>query len=163
MSKTRAQQLNPPRTGTRTCRNREAWLFQAIDILDWYFEELDKPIPAILIQKEWPKDADRTACIGMSLTKWQRPPLCNPRRPVELLEAKIFIAPDVVEDLQVLETLVHELIHSVLPYDALHGDQFKDLADALGLEGPMKFTYAGTKLRIKLLNISNTLGPYPEN
>ena len=159
MSKsTREQFLNPPRTGTRTCETQEEWLLRAIAILDWYFSELDKPIPSILIRKECLGDADQYTIMGQCQQFWYMD-----TKPPQIHEARIFIAPDVVEDLQVLEILVHELAHAVLPEGVQHGEPFKDLADKLGLEGKITSTYAGTKLRIKLLNISNTLGPYPEN
>lgn len=77
----------------------------------------------------------------------------------------IFITPLLSEEVQgngggVLPTLAHELIHAVA-FDAGHKGEFKRVALAIGLEGKMTATFAGSELCEKLAAIAKELGPYP--
>jgi hypothetical protein len=78
---------------------------------------------------------------------------------------QIFITPLLHEPVQgdgsgVLPTLAHELIHAVA-YKAGHKGEFKRVALAIGLEGKMTATLAGSELCEKLAEIAKQLGPYP--
>lgn len=59
---------------------------------------------------------------------------------------EIFISPVLGTPLQAAETLVHELVHAVLPADVRHGREFRRLARTLGLEGKPTATYASAEL-----------------
>jgi hypothetical protein len=77
----------------------------------------------------------------------------------------IFITPLLSEAVQgdgggVLPTLAHELIHAV-KFDAVHKGEFRQVALAIGLEGKMTATVAGSELCEKLAAIARQLGPYP--
>lgn len=78
---------------------------------------------------------------------------------------QVFITPLLNEPVQgdgdgVLPTLVHELVHVVAGHPG-HRGRFKQIAMAVGLEGKMTATVAGTELAEKLREIAVQLGPYP--
>jgi hypothetical protein len=62
---------------------------------------------------------------------------------------------------EVLDTLVHELVHAVDDCQHKHGKEFKKIALSLGMVGPMRSAGAGPDLKEKLVEIAKTLGPYP--
>lgn len=74
---------------------------------------------------------------------------------------EIFISPVLDEPTRVLDVLLHEIVHAVLPFEVKHGPQFAKLAMSLGLTGKMTATVATPELHEKLVAIVNELGPYP--
>lgn len=72
---------------------------------------------------------------------------------------EVFISPVLGTALQAAETLVHELIHAVLPADVRHGAEFRRLARTLGLQGKPTATYAGMELAAQLEGLYAE--PYP--
>ena len=60
---------------------------------------------------------------------------------------QIFISPVLHDDVEVLDTLVHELVHAVDDCQHKHGKEFKAIALSLGLKGPMRSADAGPELR----------------
>jgi len=134
-------------------------LLKAIDLLEWYFDEIDRPLPEVSISLPWPEGSDRETLAGQCFSK----ALEKDGVITKVFYTKIFIAPDVVEDLQVLETLVHELAHAAIGCHVNHDvEPFPTVFKQLGLEGPLDKSRASLPLRLRLLNVSNTLGPYPE-
>lgn len=128
------------------------WLSEAIEILRYDLQHI-APIPwDIEILDCWPNDikvCERKNCWGA----------CN----FDLDYPRIFISPDISDQIDVLGTLVHELIHASVGYEHAHDLLFQIPAACIGLEGPLDATFAGEKLRSRLEEISNILGPYPEN
>jgi hypothetical protein len=74
--------------------------------------------------------------------------------------AQIKISPIIDDPVDVAAVLVHELIHACRP-GAGHRKPFRDIAVAIGLEGPMRSTHAGVALTEKLVAITADLGSYP--
>jgi len=77
---------------------------------------------------------------------------------------KVTISPKLTSEVEILATLLHELVHVALKKSG-HGSKFKKLASSLGLEGEdgnMGRTYANNSLKLELSKIIKTLGPYPE-
>lgn len=74
---------------------------------------------------------------------------------------QLFVSPTLDEPIQVLGVLTHELVHAIVGTDAGHKGAFRQCALALGLEGKMTATYAGSELTARLREIISTLGPYP--
>jgi hypothetical protein len=74
---------------------------------------------------------------------------------------EVFISPELDDPTRVLDVLLHELCHAVLPFGVGHGKPFARLATALGLAGRMTATYASPELQERLNAISADLGPYP--
>jgi hypothetical protein len=110
---------------------REAWLRALTNLLRPYFEKKGYPLP----------DADKIR-FGIAFTsagkKGNRVGECW--HPAASADGcfEIFIRPDQAEPMKVAGILFHELLHTVLPADAGHGELFKAAARALGLAGPMR-------------------------
>ena len=73
----------------------------------------------------------------------------------------IFLVPGIDDPVDILDTLMHELVHAVDDCRNGHGRQFKKIATRVGLEGPMRNAHANKALRSKLSEIAQTLGPLP--
>jgi hypothetical protein len=74
---------------------------------------------------------------------------------------EIFIRADLSEPEAVLAVLTKELVHTLLPPDAGHGQLFKTAATRIGLEGPMRQAAPGPLLKERLRTIAGGLGPLP--
>ena len=127
---------------------RKEWILIAIEILRPDFQHI-APFPQYIeILDDWPDDIlDRENCWGA----------CN----FDLEYPRIFISPVLSDSIEVLETLVHELVHASVGYEHRHGLLFQIPASCIGLEGPLDATCAGEKLTVRLGEIVNILGPYP--
>lgn len=132
---------------------REAWLAQAVELCRPLFKgqaELPKTIHAIC---SFPLKSPKA--IGMHLSaKWTQKQGCY-----------VLLSPVEADPVEVLDTLIHELCHAAISAtdDVMrgHSKEFKLLARAMGLEGPIRATHAGPELKAKLQKISKDLGPYP--
>ncbi len=74
----------------------------------------------------------------------------------------IYTSPLVGNQVRLLDVLVHEGIHAIRP-TAGHKVEFGKIARAVGLEGKLTATFAGRKLRARLEQISDELGPRPHS
>lgn len=74
---------------------------------------------------------------------------------------QIFISPALHDPLEVMDTLVHELVHAVDDCQHKHGREFKKIAMKVGLEGPMRSASAGKELKQHLAELAAKIGPYP--
>jgi hypothetical protein len=130
--------------------SRKEWLLDAIFILQADFQHTI-PLPEhIEILDCWPDDIEideRKNCWGSCNTDADHP--C------------IFISPALSDSIEVLETLVHELVHASVGCIHFHDLLFQIPASCIGLEGPLDATYAGEKLLVRLGEIVNMLGMYP--
>lgn len=76
----------------------------------------------------------------------------------------VFISP-ILSDavMEVLPTLLHELVHAALPAGTGHRAPFAKAVEALGLAGKPTHTFVepGSPLYLNLLSLSSALGPYP--
>ena len=132
--------------------NRETWLSHAVEALKSLFAEAGVPI----------QEAVRVSC-GFASTglKSHHVGECWARKNSADSSNHIFISPILDDAVEVLDTLVHELVHAVDNCAHKHGKEFKKIALKLGLEGPMRSTSAGPKLKARLQELSIALGPYP--
>lgn len=75
----------------------------------------------------------------------------------------IFISPALQDPMDVLGTLVHEMIHAVVGVQEKHGGKFKKMAIELEMSMPAKSTLPvpDTVLWTRLERLSAELGPYP--
>lgn len=143
----------PAGTTTLHCGHatREEWLNDAADAIRGLFDEQSAPdYPKLRLSCGWPKGG-RGKTIGQA---WH--PDSSGDSTVE-----IFISPALEKPGEVLETLVHELVHAVVGNDAGHRGPFKKLATGLGLEGKMTATHAGETLAATLESFLDFLGEYP--
>lgn len=75
----------------------------------------------------------------------------------------IMICPSLGNPVDVLDTLVHEMIHASLPFGAHHGPKFKRACDCIGLIGKPTSAHAGPVLRSELERVAKYLGPFPHD
>ena len=74
---------------------------------------------------------------------------------------QIFIAPTLESPFEVIDTLVHELVHAIDDCEHKHGKEFKKIALKMGMKGPMRSAGAGPELKETLNALLLKLGPYP--
>lgn len=133
-----------------TYDTREEWLSAAVLLLLPTFarHSADLDASTIRVACGWPL-GKRTA-LGQA---WSRTASRAGR-------AEVFISPIEESAVEVLGTLVHELVHVATPGSG-HGPTFKRLALRVGLEGKMRSAGPGAELRTKLVEMARDLGPYP--
>jgi hypothetical protein len=77
---------------------------------------------------------------------------------------EMFISPLLDDPIEVLATLLHELVHVTIGNKEKHGKKFKELArEQLGLAGKLTATFCDPQsdLHVSLTAVSKKLGPYP--
>lgn len=134
--------------------NREAWLQRATDLLRPSFKQYGSPLPAIIhISVGFPSTR------GLSIRKrtigecWSHDASTDGH-------AHVLVSPLLDDAVTALATLLHELIHVVLPGQA-HNATFATMARDFGLEGKPTATVAGPELTRELRRILRKLGKYP--
>ena len=133
-------------------KTREDWLLAAVEQI--------RPIFA-LKRHQIPLDC-QVSC-GFASTGTRSPHIgqCWSKSSTSNETNQIFISPTLGEPVEVLDTLVHELVHAVDDCQHKHGKEFKKIALSLGMVGPMRSAEAGPELKAKLVEIAKKLGPYP--
>jgi len=132
-------------------KTREAWLLQAIELLRPLFGAKGFAVPDCQVSCGFTSTGVRSGHIGQCWSKKSAADGIN----------QIFIAPTLASAYEVLDTLVHELVHAVDDCQHKHGKEFKKIAIKMGLVGPMRSAGAGPQLKEKLEGLLRTLGPYP--
>ena len=135
---------------------REEWLIKAMrELDDVAFSPVNHPIPSdVQVTCGWPSKGglgSRKKTIGQ----------CFPRAASDVGVNEIFISPTQADTIDVLQTLVHELVHAIDDCESGHKAPFRRIAVAVGLTGKMTATEAGDELRSKLSAIQEKLGDYP--
>lgn len=74
---------------------------------------------------------------------------------------QLFIHPELTDPVRVLDVLLHERIHAVLPVGTGHKRLFAQVAAECGLVGKPTATVAGPDLLPILEAVADTLGEYP--
>ena len=129
---------------------REEWLNKAVVQLTPWFEAHGYKVPTNLrVSVGWPKGSREV--IGQ----------CFPTAMSSDEHFEIFISPTLDEPTRVLDVLIHELIHAVLPPEVKHGKEFKKAMKDLELEGKATATVASPILVEKLAKLVEKLGDYP--
>ena len=139
---------------TNTYQTREAWLCAAADMLAPMFADAGAPLP----------DRIRYSVGfmgGRSSAKLRAIGQCWDASASADGTTEIFIHPSICEPVQVLSILAHELVHAAVGVQAGHKGPFKRVALAIGLEGKMESTNAGSELAETLTEIADLLGPLP--
>lgn len=130
--------------------NREAWLNRAVNALSPLFAEKGYELPRI-----------RVSCGFASSGAVKHIGQCFPTSMSDTGDNELFISPVLDDSIEVLATLVHEIVHAIDDCKNSHGKAFKKIALAVGLEGKMRSTHAGEALKAKLTVISAQIGEYP--
>jgi hypothetical protein len=132
--------------------NRESWLLAAVDLLRPVFLAKSHVIPAdVMVSCGFASTGTRSHHIGQC---WSKRSSTNGKN-------QIFISPALHEPDEVLDTLVHELVHAVDDCEHKHGKEFKKIALSLGMKGPMRSADAGPELKETLKQLAQKLGAYP--
>jgi hypothetical protein len=133
---------------------REEWLLKATDELKPAFLETGAEIPEkTRVTCGWPSHGGRA--------KKQVTGECWPAKKSGDGHFEIFISPTLADPIDVLGTLVHELVHAAVGLDEGHKAAFRAAATALGLTGKMTATEVGEELKGRLHDLSAKLGAYP--
>jgi hypothetical protein len=74
---------------------------------------------------------------------------------------QIFVSPFLDSPIEILATLVHEVVHAVVGNDKKHGKVFGKCARAVGLEGKLTATVAGSDLIGNIEDWLKALGEFP--
>jgi hypothetical protein len=132
---------------------REQWLQQAVVALTPFFTEKGYYVPKCHISCGFASTDVKRGHIGQ----------CWSTKASEDAVNQIFISPALSDTVEVLDTLLHELVHAVDDCENKHGPVFKRMALKLGMKGPMRSAGAGPALRTKLEAIAASLGVYPHS
>lgn len=133
---------------------REAWLTEAIKMLAPAFEQIGMPLPDrihISVGFGFGSQAESAKIAGQA---WAR------RASADGVN-HVFISPAIASPVEVLSTLVHELIHVADDCQNGHKGAFAVAAKELGLEGRMTATVPGADLVESMGQLSEALGAYP--
>lgn len=133
-------------------KTREEWLLAAVDLIRPIFQAKGYTVPAdCQVSCGFASTGLRSHHIGQC---WSRKSSSDGRN-------QIFISPALVDAIEVLDTLVHELVHAIDDCAHKHGKEFKKIALKVGLEGQMRSAGAGAQLKSTLVELAKQLGPYP--
>jgi hypothetical protein len=130
---------------------REAWLVAAVELLRPLFAAKGFAVPPCQVSCGFASTGTRSGHVGKC---WSTKSASN-----ELNQ--IFISPTLKTAYDVIDTLVHELVHAVDNCENKHGKEFKKIALKMGMKGPMRSAEAGPELKVILTTLLDTLGPYP--
>ena len=131
---------------------REAWLLEAANALRPLFEAVGEEVPALRVSVGWPGGRGKKGnVIGQC---WSKASSTDE-------VAALFISPVMVDPIEILAVLMHEIVHAVDDCQSGHRGRFAKVAKALGLVGKMTSTTAGDDLKVTLAAIAEDLGEFP--
>jgi hypothetical protein len=134
--------------------SREHWLQEAAAFLLDHMVECGLARVEVRVSCGWPSRGgvgNKKLVIGQCFD----PTICKDGKP------QIFISPRLDENIEVLGTLLHELVHASVGCKAGHGALFSQAARKVGLAGPPTATVAGKELVPLLLAYVERAGLYP--
>jgi hypothetical protein len=136
-----------------TIENREKWLQTAATILfanhiTPHLQPTETPEHSYRVSVGWPQNK---SAIGE----------CWKKEASDDDTSEIFISPAHNDSLEVLATLLHELIHYCDNCESGHKRFFKRIARKAGLQGKLTATTAGDELTMGLLTIVDNIGEIP--
>jgi len=136
--------------------NREDWLNEAVCLLRTHtFAPLGYAVPPnVRVSCSWPSRGGTGTRRRTIREAWH-----STRSNGGYFE--IFISPTLSNELEVLATVAHELVHVTVGFKCGHRGAFKTCALAIGLEGPMTTTHAAEAFKRLATVISDALGAYP--
>ena len=135
---------------TASENTREAWLLNAVEKLKPLFKMQGYDVPQVQV-----------SCGFTSSGKNRHAGECWSTTATKAVINEIYISPKYEDAVEVMDILVHELVHAVDNCEHKHGAEFKKIALAVGLEGKMRSASAGVKLKNELIEIAKSLNLYP--
>ena len=133
---------------------REWWLYHAAVFLFDLLTEAGVDSVPVRVSCGWPSHG------GMGQGKHVIGQ-CFPQQVCSDGVSQIFISPRIAVSVEVLGTLLHELIHAAVGCQYGHRKQFSQVARLVGLEGPPTATTVGMGLQVVLQQFVDEQGPYP--
>lgn len=146
-------------TTTPLFKDREAWLTEASNLaLDDLLMPISEPSyeyerPNFRISIGFPKHSRGGKAIAVCFKTEASSDGVN----------EIFINPEIDSPIEVMEAMIHELIHAIDDGESGHRNFFAHMARKAGLEGPLTATHAGDKLMVTLKEYADLLGAFPHN
>lgn len=129
---------------------REEWLLKAVEEFKAsVFKRANYNVPTVKVSVGLPRG--RSRAIGQH---W------SPEASDDNL-GSVFISPTLECGVEVLATLVHEMVHAAVGNAEKHGKAFKRCALAVGLCGKMTATEAGEGLKSDIQAVIERIGAYP--
>jgi hypothetical protein len=107
---------------------REEWLMQAVEQIKPIFERMGYQVPPVKVSVGFPSSGSKGRHLGQCWSTKSSADGMN----------QIFIAPHIPTPIEVIYTLVHELVHPIDDCQSGHGENFKRIAKDIGLKGPMR-------------------------
>lgn len=133
-------------------QTREQWLELAVQrIAADIFQPHEIDVPRVRVSIGWPSRG------GTGTTK-RVIGQCWKGMVAEDGFHQIFLSPMLKNWQDILETLVHELIHAIDDCASGHKGAFAKMARQVGLEGKLTATHAGSDLRRQLARIVDAIG-----
>lgn len=132
-------------------RNRELWLLRATARLAPLIASHGHALPERL-----------SVSVGFSRAK-KAIGSCWSKSATEDGTVHVYICPTLGEATRVLDVLLHELVHAAVGTECGHRGEFRRVARAVGLVGPITATSAGEALRAQLEALARELGDYPHS
>ena len=131
---------------------RELWLERAVKKLIPLVlkANADADIPAMRVSVGWPGGKTGLRASGQ----------CWAPEAASDGVAQIFISPVLDDEIRVLSTLLHEMVHAIDRNKSGHTGAFRKLAVAVGLEGRMTATTPNDELVAFLKVVAESLGAY---
>jgi hypothetical protein len=132
---------------------REEWLKNAVNAFRPRFKEIEYPLPDkihVSVGFSYGARAERKV-MGTTWSRFASEDGAN----------HVFISPELGDTFDVIETMIHELVHVAVDNQDGHQGVFVEVARALGLTKPWSYTPAGPVLAAELLTIAHVLGEYP--
>jgi hypothetical protein len=134
--------------------NREAWLIAAIEEVRPLFKQHGADIPQVKVSTGFGYGRGKNS-LKIAGQFW------SPKSSDDSI-GTVFISPLSSDSLDVLGTLVHELVHAVVGVQHGHGPVFRKLAVAVGLTGKMASSKSSLNLVAETLKpIIEKIGAYP--
>ena len=131
---------------------REGWLLMACDLLAQHvFSPRGYHVPEVKVSVGYASSGLRSSTVGQ----------CWSKNSASDSKNHIFISPSLGTAYDAIDTLTHELVHAVDDCKHKHGKEFKAIALAIGLQGPMRSASAGPSLKKQLESLLAELPPYP--
>lgn len=130
---------------------REAWLMAATDLFRPTFYQMGFPLPDVV-----------RPSMGFASTRGGKV-VGQCHFTADDLNPQVFISPTHGEELGILATLLHELIHSAMGPGVGHAGDFVRVAKLWGFTAPWTSTPMGAELKAKLEEMVKVLGPIPHS
>jgi hypothetical protein len=138
-------------------KTREEWLEASVEELrERFFIPYEVELDAkISVSTGWTSKGSKTNRIGE----------CWPPEVTKNGSTHIFITPTLLDPIEVLATLLHELVHASLRCEHGHGKPFVKIIRKFGLEGKPKATYAAENSDCwhRLKAVADKMGEYPHD